>query len=286
MSPTQWQRSRVPPEWRGRVSVVFDGIDTDRVAPDPQAALSVTLADGQTRTFRAGEEVLTFVNRNLEPYRGYHVFMRALPAILEARPNAVALIVGGDEVSYGAKAPAGTTWKQRFLDEVSDRLDLSRVFFLGKIPYPEYVTLLQVSACHVYLTYPFVLSWSCIEAMSAGAVVVGSDTAPVREVVSHEENGLLVDFFDVEGLARTAARVLAEPARYAPLREAARRLAVERYDLRRVCLPRQLALVGAVARIGAGKSGAQGDPPEHDRQDGDGVRDQERNEEREGRSDR
>jgi glycosyltransferase involved in cell wall biosynthesis len=246
LSPTQWQRSRVPEPWRERVSAIFDGIDTDLVAPDPSAALSITLADGGTRSFRAGEEVLTFVNRNLEPYRGYHVFMRALPAIQRARPNAVTLIVGGDEVSYGAKPPPGTTWKQRFLDEVKDRLDMSRVFFLGRIPYPEFVTLLQVSACHVYLTYPFVLSWSCIEAMSAGALVVGSDTPPVREVIAHGENGLRVDFFDVDGLARTVADALAEPARFAPLRAAARRTAVERYDLKRVCLPRQLALIDAL----------------------------------------
>jgi glycosyltransferase involved in cell wall biosynthesis len=243
LSPTHFQRSVVPAPYRERVSVIFDGIDTGVVRPDPGA----TVAAGG-RTVRAGGEVITFVNRNLEPYRGYHVFMRALPEILRARPNAIALIVGGDGVSYGAAAPEGKTWKQIFFDEVSARLDVDRVFFLGRLAYDDYLKVLQVAACHVYLTYPFVLGWSCIEAMSAGALVVGSATPPVAEVIAHEKNGLLVDFFDVDALAQRVIDCLARPAQYAPLRAAARATALERYDLATICLPQQVKLVEELAQ--------------------------------------
>jgi glycosyltransferase involved in cell wall biosynthesis len=190
--------------------------------------------------FRAGEEIITFVNRNLEPYRGYHIFMRALPSILKARPKARVLIVGGDQVSYGGKAPEGKTWKDIFFNEVKDQLDTSRVFFLGRVPNPVFIKLLQVSACHVYLTYPFVLSWSCIESLAAGCAVVASGTEPVREVIRDQDNGLLVDFFDVQGLASTVIEVLAQPARFQAMRERARADAVARFDLASVCLPAQL----------------------------------------------
>ena len=243
VSPTEFQKSTVPQEYRKKISVIFDGIDTRVVCPD--AAASVTL-DGHT--LRAGDEVLTFVNRNLEPYRGYHVFMRALPEILRHQPNALALIVGADGVSYGAPAPQGKTWKQIFFDEVKDRLDTDRVFFLGRLAYADYLKVLQISACHVYLSYPFVLGWSCIEALSAGALVVGSATPPVEEVIAHEKNGLLVDFFDIEALARRVIDCLAHPARYAPLRAAARQTALERYDLATICLPQQVRLIESVAR--------------------------------------
>ncbi|MEK6593280.1 MAG: glycosyltransferase [Pseudomonadota bacterium] len=237
-SPTHFQRNTVPHSYRGRLEVIFDGIATDVVRPDAAATLSVA-----GHTFRAGEEIVTFINRNLEPMRGYHRFMRALPEILRRRPNAVALIIGGDGVSYGAAPPAGSTWQQIFLDEVRERLDMRRVFFLGRVPYGEYLKVLQVSACHVYLTYPFVLGWSCIEALSAGGLVVGSATPPVQEVIAHQKNGLLVDFFDAGALADTVIDSLARPAHYAPLRAAARETALTRYDLASLCLPQQMRLI-------------------------------------------
>jgi glycosyltransferase involved in cell wall biosynthesis len=190
-----------------------------------------------------GDEVLTFVNRNLEPYRGYHTFLRALPAVLDARPNAHAVIIGGDEVSYGSAPKGAKGWKDVILNEVRDQLDLSRVHFIGKVPYPDFVSLMQVSRVHAYLTYPFVLSWSMLEAMSAGALVVGSRTAPVEEVIRDGVNGLLVDFFDVAGWSETLTRCLADPDAYAPLRVAARRTILENYDLRGVCLPRMVDFV-------------------------------------------
>lgn len=239
IAPTHWQASTFPPVLRDMLDVVFDGVKTDVMRPDEAAEF--TLPNGQV--LRAGDEVLTFVNRNLEPYRGYHIFMRALPEVLKARPNAQVLIVGGDEISYGAPPKGKKGWKDHILSEVEHRLDMTRVHFLGKIPYPNFVSLIQVSRVHAYLTYPFVLSWSMIEALSAGALVVGSDTAPVREAITHGENGLLVDFFDLEAWARQLTDALAHPEKYQSLRQMARKRAIEDYDLKRVCLPAQLALV-------------------------------------------
>ena len=243
VSPTNWQKSAVPEKFHDRISVIFDGVDTARVQPDSHAKVRVG-----KREVRAGDEVITFVSRNLEPYRGYHIFMRALPEIQRRRPNAVTLVVGGDEASYGAAPPKGKTWKGIFLDEVADQLDRERVFFLGKVPYRDYLSVLQVSACHVYLTYPFVLSWSCVEAMSAGCLVVGSATPPVQEVIEHGKTGLLVDFFDLKGWADTVSGCLANPQKYAPLRAAARQTVAERYDLTSVCLPQQLKLIEKLAK--------------------------------------
>lgn len=239
LSPTQWQASTFPPVLRDRIEVIFDGVDTGVMAPNPSASL--TLPGG--RMLRAGDEVLTFVNRNLEPYRGYHVFMRALPAVMAARPQAQVVIVGGDEVSYGRAAPAGKSWKQIFLDEVQGRIDPDRVHFLGKVPYPAFVALMQISRAHAYLTYPFVLSWSMLEAMAAGALIIGSRTAPVQEVIEDGVNGRLVDFFDVKGWSATLTEALAAPQRFTAMRQAARETILRGYDLRAVCLPRMVRFV-------------------------------------------
>lgn len=190
-----------------------------------------------------GDEVVTFVARQLEPYRGYHIFMRSLQRLQKLRPHARVVIVGGDGTSYGAQPPPGKTWKGIFLDEVKSSLDMTRIHFVGQVPHPVLQQLMQVSAVHTYLTYPFVLSWSMLEAMSLGALVVASDTTPVREVVEHGRNGLLVDFFNPEALADTVADALAHRAALAPLREAARQTVVERYDLQSICLPQMLRWV-------------------------------------------
>jgi glycosyltransferase involved in cell wall biosynthesis len=238
VSPTEWQASTHPPPLRKMIDVIFDGVDCDRVRPDPSAQL--TLPNGLA--LKAGDEVLTFVNRNLEPYRGYHVFMRALPAVMAARPEAQVVIVGGDEVSYGAAPKDGGNWKERFLAEVRDKIDLSRVHFLGKIPHRDFVSLMQISRAHAYLTYPFVLSWSMLEAMAAGALVVASKTSPVEEVIRDGVNGRLVDFFDVAGWSSALIDSLARPEVFLPLRAEARATVERTYNLR-VCLPRMTALV-------------------------------------------
>lgn len=244
ISPTHWQHQSMPPEYRARISVIFDGIDTAAVTPSTSARLEV----GDGGVLDAASEVVTFVNRNLEPYRGYHVFIRALPRLLAARPSAQVVIIGGDGVSYGPSPPAGESYKQRYLDEVKDSIDLSRVHFLGRVPYTRYLEVLRVSSVHVYLTYPFVLSWSLIEAMSAGCAVVASATPPVLEVIRDGENGLLFDFFDGGALVDRVCAVLDDPQRLAPMRAAARRTAVDTYDLAHVCLPRQLRLIRALVR--------------------------------------
>lgn len=246
LAPTRYQADSFPPELRRKLTVIHDGIDTDIVRPNPEATL--TLPGG--RTLRAGDEVLSYVSRSLEPYRGFHVFMRALPAVLAARPQAQVVLVGGDGVSYGAKPRDAETWKARMLAEVGDRLDLSRVHFLGRVPYPTYLSLLQVARAHCYLTYPFVLSWSLTEAMAAGKLIVASDTEPVRELIRDGENGRLVGFFDREALEAALIRGLAGDPDAARLGEAARREIVEGYDLKRVCLPRLVAWVE-----GRGESG-------------------------------
>jgi glycosyltransferase involved in cell wall biosynthesis len=239
--PTRWQASRFPAYLQSKLNVIHEGIDTNLVRPNAAATFRVA---GTDIAFKAGDEVLTFVNRNLEPYRGYHIFMRALPAILAERPGAQAVIVGGDSVSYGAAAPQGQSWKEIFLSEVRGRLPLERVHFVDKIPFADFVSLMQVSAAHVYLTYPFVLSWSMLQAMSAGAPLIASSTAPVVEVVQDRVNGVLVDFFATEALAQRVIDVLAHPADYTAMREAARRTIVESYDLDSRCLPRWLDLLG------------------------------------------
>jgi glycosyltransferase involved in cell wall biosynthesis len=242
IAPTQWQKSRFPALLGERIAVAHEGIDTTLVRPDPR--VRITLAKAGV-TLSAGDEVVTYVARNLEPYRGFHVFMRALPGLLRARPRARVLIVGGDQVSYGSKPADGETWRARMLAEVGGQIDAGRVHFLGRLPYESYLRLLQVSAVHAYLTYPFVLSWSMLEAMAAGCMVVGSRTAPVEEVIKHGENGWLVDFFDHRQLAEALAGALEERSRLDGIRQAARRTVVERFDLTTVCLPRQLEILQA-----------------------------------------
>lgn len=244
VSPTLWQKRQFPDWAQARMSVIHDGIDTVLVRPDAEATFNLP---GTDLVLRAGDEVITFVNRNLEPYRGYHAFLRALPQLLRERPNARVVIVGGEGTSYGARPPPGKTWKQIYLDEVGAGLDLARVHFTGQLPYAAYLRLLQVSAAHVYLTYPFVLSWSMLEAMSAGCLVIASRTEPVTEVLRHGENGLLFDFFDTGQLAGTVAQALAQPQAHEALRARARQDIVAGYDLRTVCLPQHLALARELA---------------------------------------
>ena len=227
VSPTQWQRSLHPAAYQHKINVAHEGVDTALMVPDPAARLS--LAAG--RVLAPGDPVLTFVARNLEPYRGFHRFMRALPEIQRRCPRAVAVICGGDGVSYGRPPDGAANWREKLLAEVGPSLDLSRMVFTGQIPHKDYRALLQVSAVHVYFTYPFVLSWSALEAMSCGCLVLGSATPPVQEVLRHGENGLLFDFFDAEALAILVEAALASPGDFVPLRQQARQDIVSGYDI-------------------------------------------------------
>jgi glycosyltransferase involved in cell wall biosynthesis len=250
ISPTHWQASTFPQTFRPKITVVHDGIDTTAVAPNAAVALTLKKANGIDQPLTRQDEVITFVNRNLEPYRGYHVFMRALPELLKRRPKARVLIVGADDVSYGARPTqaqnGGTKWKDIFANEVRPHIsdaDWQRVHFLGHVPYEYFVPLLQISTVHVYLTYPFVLSWSLLEAMSAGCAIVASDTAPLHEAIVHNETGRLVNFFDAKALIQEVCDLLGNPAERARLGINARQFAQTHYDLQNVCLPKQLAWV-------------------------------------------
>jgi glycosyltransferase involved in cell wall biosynthesis len=240
LAPTEFQRSRHPVWAQDKITVIHDGIDTARFRPDPNAEVALAKAGV---TLRHGDEVVTFVARHLEPYRGYHIFMRALPHLQALRPKARIVIVGGDGVSYGAKPPEGQSWKDIFLREVRKGLDMERIHYVGTVPHPTLQRLLQVSALHTYLTYPFVLSWSLLEAMSMGCLVVGSRTAPLEEVVSDGTNGILTDFFDPKTLAQRIATALEKRSMLQPLREAARRTVIDRFDLQSHCLPRLIQWV-------------------------------------------
>jgi glycosyltransferase involved in cell wall biosynthesis len=239
VSPTIWQHSLHPAELRSKITVIHEGIDTDAARPNPTARM--TLPDG--RCLAPGAEVVTFVARNLEPYRGFHAFMRALPALLARRPRAVVLIVGGEGTSYGPPLPPGESHKARLLAELGTTLDLSRVYFLGSLPHARYLDVLAVSAAHVYLTYPFVLSWSMLEAMACECAVIGSATSPVIEVIEDGRNGRLVDFFDAEAMARIIAEVLDDADGMRAMRRRARQTVLEHYDLAKVSIPRYLALI-------------------------------------------
>ena len=239
ISPTLWQASTFPMPFRSKIEVIHDGIDTDVIRPNSSATLTLNRKIQLTRS----DEIITFVNRNLEPYRGYHIFMRALPELLRSRPAARVLIVGGNDVSYGARPDGQKNWKDIFIEEVREAIsddDWKRVHFLGNIGYQPFIALLQLSTVHVYLTYPFVLSWSLLEAMSAGCSIVASDTQPLQEVIKNDQSGRLVNFFDSKALCEAVCDLLDHPNERQRLGTNARKIVQTQYDLRTVCIPRQL----------------------------------------------
>ncbi len=255
-TPTVWQRDQYPVEYHPRISVIHEGIDTERVRPEPTARLWL-----QGGSLSRDDQVLTYCARKLEPYRGFHIFMRALPRVLAECPKAQVIIVGGDGVSYGRPPADGPNWREHMLAEVGDRLDMSRVHFIGWLPYAQYLAILQISTAHVYMTYPFVLSWGLLEAMAAECAVIASRTPPVEEVIDGTTNGYLVDFFDVEALARQICSVLHNPAATTRMRRIARRQVVEQFDLKTICLPAHLALIQRLTGIDPAPARAQRSRP-------------------------
>src|SRR5438876_9496 len=239
-TPTKWQRDQYPSEYRHCISVIHEGVNTERVHPDATARLWLRGGASLSRE----DLVVTYSARNLEPYRGFHVFMRTLPKVLEACPRAQVVIVGGDGISYGRLPGDGTGWRQHMLAELGGRLDLSRVHFVGWLPFAQYLAILQVSSAHIYLTYPFVLSWGLLEAMAAECLVIASRTPPVEEVIDGTSNGLLFDFFDTDALAQQISSALQHPAATAAMRRQARRYVVEQFDMKTKTLPAHLALIG------------------------------------------
>ena len=241
LAPTHWQKSTFPRDFQHKIEVVHEGIDTDFFAPDPEAVLRLP----GSLPLTAADELLTFSARSLEPLRGFHCFMRALPRVLEARPQARVLIVGGDGVSYGAPPRKHPSWKAMLLEELRGQIDESRVLFLGRLPYADYLRMLQVSTAHVYLTYPFALSWSLLEAMSVGCLVVGSNTPPVREIIDGA-NGVLAPMFDLPALAGTIVDALAGPEANVGKRIRARQTILENYDAHTVCTPKLVNWIGGL----------------------------------------
>ncbi|OYU48741.1 MAG: glycosyl transferase family 1 [Rhizobiales bacterium PAR1] len=239
IAPTAWQRSVFPREFRSKIHVVHDGLDCSKLAPKTPTG---NLRFGHV-TLGPDAEIVTFVARNLEPYRGFHIFMRSLPAILRARPNAHVCIAGGDKVSYGNAPTHHPHWRAAMLEELGDTLDRNRVHFLGSLPYDDYLALLTHSRAHVYLTYPFVLSWSMLEAMAMECLIIGSDTAPVQEVIRNGKNGLLVPFFDPHALAEVVIGALEKPQRYKRHRQEARKTVVSHYNFDTTSWPKHLQMI-------------------------------------------
>lgn len=244
ISPTRWQKSQFPKEFHSKIAQIHDGINTNYFAPAPTPPkLELTGVDLSGAT-----ELLTYCSRGLEPYRGFPQFYRALPRILRERPGCHILIVGEDRVCYSPRLPEGQTYKQLVTREVE--LDESRVHFTGPLPYGQYKQVLQASSAHIYLTWPFVLSWSFLEAMSCGCLMIGSDTPPVREVLAHGYNGLLTDFHSPEQIAEDVIATLKNKEKLGALRTKARQTIKERYCLSRA-LPMQIDLLHKVAAAGA-----------------------------------
>jgi len=221
-TPTKWQLSTYPDWARRFITLLPEGVNLDVCKPNAQARRRNLTIGGAA--IKPSDKLITYVARDLEPYRGFHVMMRAVPHLLRARKDIRVVLVGADGISYGMPPPEGT-WRQTMLTELGDSIDPTRVLFPGRIDYPTYVAMLQRSDAHVYLTYPFVASWSLREALASGCAVIGSDTPTVREFVTHEQNGLLVPFLDPKGLADSVLRVLEDAPLARRLREGARRYA-------------------------------------------------------------
>ncbi|PZP86270.1 MAG: glycosyl transferase family 1 [Azospirillum brasilense] len=240
IAPTVWQWSLHPDYHRDRISVLHDGVDTTLCAPAPGA--SFTTPSG--RTFTAGDPVITYIARNFEPYRGFPTFMQAAELILRERPECHIIAVGADDVSYGKSAGANTTYRSEWLKKVN--LPEDRIHFVGTVPYDQLLNVFRVSRAHLYLTYPFVLSWSMLEAMATGVALVGSRTAPVMEVVEHGTNGLLADFFSPRDVADKLLQLYDAPDGNAAMRAAARQSVVDRFALEKL-LPLHMQLVRELA---------------------------------------
>lgn len=250
ITPTNWQKEVQPKEFQYKISVLHDGIDTTIAAPGDIKTLA--LPDGTT--LQKGQEIVTYVSRNFEPYRGFPIVMRGIEKIIKDRPNAHVLVVGDDGVSYGRNPEGGKTYREQVMEELD--LDLSRIHFMPKLPYNDFLKVLQYSRAHIYYTVPFVLSWSMLEAMSVGCAIVGSATKPVEEVIEDGVNGLLADFFSPDDLARRVSEILDHPTQMQHIRDAARQTIIDKYALDKV-IPLHIQLITELAGGGTPSKTAQ-----------------------------
>ena len=244
-APTYFQRDLLPEPYRPKVRVLHDGVPTDFWRPQSVETLTLDGLD-----IGPAQPVVTYVSRGFETMRGFDIFMKAARLICDADPNVLVLVIGTDRVCYGGdlRHIAEASFKDHVLNQ--DRYDLSRIRFLGRVAPRLLAQILARSDLHIYLTVPFVLSWSLLDAMACGCTVLASDTAPVREVIHHEHNGLLFDFFDVEALAASALEVLKDPAAYrARLGRAARQTIEERYSME-IIMPQMVQFYESVANGG------------------------------------
>jgi glycosyltransferase involved in cell wall biosynthesis len=227
-TPTHWQHTRYPQWAQPQIRVLPECAQLDTCKPDPKAhARPFTIGSFNVAP---GERLVTYVARNLEPYRGFHVMMRALPDLLRDRPDVKVVMVGGDDVSYGARL-ANSTWREYFQRELAGKYDPARVYFAGQLPYAAYLSLLQRSDAHVYLTYPFVPSWSLREALACGCAIVGADVEPVREFLVDRKNALLTPGLDSQRLAENVLSLLADARLNKRLRTGARKYAEQNLDM-------------------------------------------------------
>jgi len=257
LCPTRWQRAQFPQEYRPRIAVLHDGVDTGYFIPDPEARIVLDGVDGKTLDLSGAGEIVTYTARGMEPYRGFPQFMEAMALLLERRKQTHVVVAGSERICYGGPRPDKRSWKEAMLEKLD--LPMDRLHFTGSLPYGKYRTLLQASSVHVYLTRPFVLSWSAVEAMACGCQVVGSDTPPVRELIRHGHNGLLADFFSPQDIALRVEEALEDKDRAAKLRAAARATAEDRYSLAKL-LPIHCRLMADTAR-GAAATRTRAVPP-------------------------
>ena len=234
LSPTNWQRQQFPQEFHNKIKVHHDGIDINYFQPVPEAKL---VLPRMNLDLSHVDELVTYVARGMEPYRGFPQLIETISILQKKRPNCHFVIVGKNRVAYGKSLPNGKTYKDAMLEKFP--LDRNRVHFTGLLPYDEYLKVLQASSVHVYLTRPFVLSWSMLEALCTGCLIVASDTPPVKELIQDGVNGLLVDFFQPQEIAARVIEALDNPARMAHIKKRARETIVDKYDLAKL-LPQHL----------------------------------------------
>jgi len=262
-TPTEFQKSRFPDEYLRKLDVIFDGVDRTVYHSHDEQLRPALRAPREIMGIKVPAErrIVTYVSRGFESMRGFDIFMRSAKLIYERFPDVVFFVVGSDRIAYGGDenyiAPF-KSFKEWVLSQ--QQYDLSRFIFTGNIPPTSLGELLAATDLHIYLTVPFVLSWSMMDAMSCGAVVLASNTAPVREMIRDGENGLLADFFSPEEFADKAVRVLSDPAAFRPLGRSAEQMIAQRYSLEAV-LPRMLNMYERAAAVAPAAAQAPAPPP-------------------------